>query len=70
MQAQDDSIQLVLVTTDDRERQVWAAVAFSARALGLVLVPEGWSALLLNVELTSQECKELKLQNGEVRKLR
>jgi hypothetical protein len=72
MHAQDDIIQLVLVTTDDRKQQVWAAAASSARALGLVLVevPEGWSASLLDVELTSQECEELKLQTGEVRKLR
>jgi hypothetical protein len=68
MHAQDDIIQLVLVTTDDRKQQVWAAAASSARALGLIL--EGWSATLLDVELTSQECEELKLQTGEVRKLR
>ena len=65
-------IQLVLVTTDDRKQQVRAAAASSARALGLVLVevPEGWSASLLDVELTSRVCEELKLQTGEVRKLR
>jgi hypothetical protein len=55
------------VTTDDRKQQVRAAAASSARALGLVLVevPEGWSASLLDVELTSRVCEELKLQTGE-----
>ena len=72
MQTQDEIIQLVLVTTDDREHQVWAAAASSTRALGLVLaeVPEGWSASLLDVGLTSREREELKLQTGQVRKLR
>jgi hypothetical protein len=65
-------VQLVRVTTDDRAFEVWAAATSSEEACSRILnaVPEGWSASLLDTRLTSQERTDLKLQAGEVRKLR
>ena len=65
-------IQLVLVTPDDRDHEVWAAATSSEEAISRVLaaVPTGWSASLLDFKLTPQERETLKLEAGEVRKLR
>ena len=65
-------IQLVRVTRDDFAYEVWAAATTSQEACRLVLgeVPEGWSAALSDTRLTSQERENLKLQTGEIRKLR
>jgi hypothetical protein len=67
-----DLIQLVLVTPDDRDHEVWAAATSSEEAISRVLdtVPTGWSASLLDINVTPQERQALKLQAGEVRKLR
>jgi hypothetical protein len=69
---QTDLIQLVLVTPDDRDHEVWAAATTSEEAFSRVLaaVPTGWSASLLDIKLTPQERETLKLDAGEVRKLR
>jgi hypothetical protein len=42
-------VQLVRVTTDDREHQLWVAAASREEAITLALdaVPEGWAAVLL-----------------------
>jgi hypothetical protein len=66
-------VQLFRVTMDDRACEVWAAATSSEEAFGRILdaVPEGWSAALLDKTLTtSREREDLKLQAGEVRKLR
>ena len=67
-----DDVQLIRVTMDDRAYDVWAAATSSEVAICRVLdaVPEGWSAALLDIKLTSLEREQLKLQAGEVRKLR
>jgi hypothetical protein len=67
-----DLFQLVLVTPDDRDHEVWAAATSSEEAISRVLdaVPTGWSASLLDINVAPQEREALKLEAGEVRKLR
>jgi len=62
---------LVRVTTDDREHQLWVAATPRAEAVTCVLnaVPEGWTAALLTNRLTRQEVEALKLRPGEVREI-
>jgi hypothetical protein len=50
-------IHLVLVTTDDRERQLWVAAAPREEAVTLVLdaVPEGWNVVRLPPERQSDQ---------------
>ena len=64
-------VQLVRVTTEDREHQLWVAATSREEAITLVLnaVPEGWAAPLLGNRLTPLEVEVLKLQRGEVRKI-
>jgi hypothetical protein len=66
-------VQLFRVTTDNRGCEIWAAATSNEEAFSRILnaVPEGWSAALLDTGLTtSRERDDLKLQAGEVRKLR
>jgi hypothetical protein len=72
MKERNGPIQLVLVTPDDRDHEVWAAATSSEEAITKVLaaVPTGWSASLLEIKLTQLECEALRMQAGEVRKLR
>jgi hypothetical protein len=72
MNETDLLIQLVLVTPDDRDHEVWAALTSSEEAISRVLaaVPTGWSASLLDIRVTPHESSQLKLQAGEIRKLR
>jgi hypothetical protein len=63
-----NNIQLVEITTDQREYQLWAAATGPAEALTRVIepVPEGWTATL---RLTLSEVEGLNLLPGEVRRL-
>ena len=65
-------VQLIRVTIDDRAYDVWAAATSSEEAICRILdvVPEGWSAALLDIRLTSLEREQLRPQAGEIRKLR
>jgi hypothetical protein len=65
-------VQLIKVTMDDRAYDVWAAATSGEEAVSRILdaVPEGWSASLLDIRLTAMEREQLKLEAGEVRKLR
>ena len=69
--ASTTDIQLVRVTTDDRERQLWVAATPRDEAVTQILnaVPEGWTAALLTNRLTRQEVELLNLQPGEVREI-
>jgi hypothetical protein len=64
-------IHLVLVTADDREKQLWVAAAPREEAVTLVLgaVPEGWAAVLLDTRLKPEEVALLKMTPGDVREL-
>ncbi|MET4804589.1 hypothetical protein [Bradyrhizobium sp. LB11.1] len=62
---------VVEVTGDDEKTQVWLALAKPRQALTLVLaaVPKGWTAKVLEVELTpkqQQMFEELNLAPGDV----
>jgi hypothetical protein len=64
---------LVRVITDDLEHQIWVAVTSRDEAVAKVLdcIPEGWTASLLGEEsLDPDELATLKLELGDVRKLR
>jgi hypothetical protein len=65
-------VHLVRVITDDLEYQIWVAATSRDDAVSRVLdcVPEGWTASLLEESLNSSEAAVLKLQPGDVRKLR
>ena len=65
-------IHLVRVITDDLEYQIWVAATSRDDAVSSVLdcVPEGWTASLLEQSLTAGEAAILKVQPGDVRKLR
>jgi hypothetical protein len=72
-----DSIQLVVVTTDNfvngvAKKQLWAAAVSRDLAVGLVLgaVPEGWTAILATARLTPDEIGKLKMKSGDVREMR
>ncbi|WP_050385521.1 hypothetical protein [Bradyrhizobium pachyrhizi] len=65
---------VVKVTADDTKTQIWIARAKPRQALTLVLaaVPEGWTAEVLDIALTSERQKmfeELDLQPGDVHKI-
>ena len=63
---------LVRVLTDDLEYEIWVTATTREKAVARVLecVPEGWSATLLDERLSSDEVAILKLEPGDVRKLR
>ena len=65
------SLQLVRVTTDDREHQLWVAATPRQEAVVRVLnaIPEGWTAALLSNRLKPAEVKALNVKDGEVREL-
>ena len=65
-------VHLVRVTTDDRERLVYATCGPREDAITQVLnaVPEGWTAALLPNRLTADEIAALALQPGGVREIR
>jgi hypothetical protein len=67
---------LVEVTTDELVRglpkkQLWVAAAKREQAITLVLaaVPEGWTAVLLDTHLESEEAAQFNLRPGDVREL-
>lgn len=70
--------QLVEVTTDELgirglpKKQIWVAAAKPEQAITLVLtaVPEGWSVVLLDVQLEPDEAALLNMRPGEVRELK
>ncbi|WP_338830035.1 hypothetical protein [Bradyrhizobium sp. 27S5] len=74
-----NSFAVVEVTADDlspdvAEQQIWIALAKPSQALTLVLaaVPEGWTAELLDVEVTGEQermFEELNLKPGDVYRL-
>ena len=66
------SAHLVRVLTDELEYEIWVTAISRDKAVSRVLecVPEGWSALLLEGGLSSDEVAVLKLQPGDARKLR
>lgn len=72
-----NSFSIVEVTPDDASAastEIWIALAKPTQALTLVLaaVPEGWSAELLNVQLTEKQRRafeELNLKPGDVHKI-
>ncbi|WP_029084119.1 hypothetical protein [Bradyrhizobium sp. th.b2] len=74
-----NSFAVVEVTADDlspdvAKRQIWIALAKPSQALTLVLaaVPEGWTAELLDVEVTGKQermFEQLNLKPGDVYRL-
>lgn len=69
-----NSFTVVEVTADDGKAQMWIAVAKPSQAITLVLAaaPEGSTAEVLNVALTTEQQKifeELNLEPGDVHKL-
>ena len=74
-----DSFSIVEVTPDDTSAgepatEIWIALAKPSQALTLVLaaVPEGWTAELLNVQMTEKQRRtfeELNLKPGDVYKI-
>ncbi|MCP3397777.1 MULTISPECIES: hypothetical protein [unclassified Bradyrhizobium] len=64
-------IHLVRVTTDDREHKLWVVAAPRDEAVEAVLdiIPEGWSAALLDNQLSKQEAEALNLRPGDVREI-
>ena len=68
------SFTVVQVTADDTTTQIWIALAKPSQALTLVLaaVPEGWTAEVLSVAITSKQQRlfeGLKLQPGDVHRV-
>ena len=64
-------VQLVRVTTDDKSLQLWAVAAAREEAVDCVLsvIPEGWSARLLDGSLRPREDIIRTMRPGEVREL-
>jgi len=73
-----NSFAVIAVTADDASPdrpQIWIALAKPSQALTLVLsaVPEGWTAEILDMELTDkqrQTIEELNLKPGDVYRLK
>ncbi|OKO68283.1 hypothetical protein [Bradyrhizobium sp. NAS96.2] len=75
----DNSFTVVEATADNlspdgSEQQVWIALAKPSQALTLVLaaVPEGWTAEVLDIQLTGKQQRmfeELNLKPGDVYRL-
>lgn len=65
----NSSVYLVRVTTDNRERRVFAVACARKEALDKVVkvIPEGWSASLLLEQLAAKDVATLNLRLGEVR---
>jgi hypothetical protein len=65
----NDRVHLVRVTTDSRERRVYAVATHRKEALDKVLklIPEGWSANLLSEQLAAKDAAKLNLRPGDVR---
>jgi hypothetical protein len=69
-----NAFTLVEVTSDDPShptKQMWLALAKPSQALTLVLavVPEGWTAEIVPVDLTEERqgmLEEIKLRPGEI----
>jgi hypothetical protein len=61
---------LVRVITDDGERQVWLAATERDQAVDYVLdaIPDGWTASLVQRELSGPEAEALNMKPGEVRR--
>jgi hypothetical protein len=66
-----DDIHLVRVTTDEREHQLWAAATAREEAVTRVLdvVPEGWTARLLDTAEALRENAPSNIARGNVRRL-
>lgn len=67
----DNNIQLVRVTTDDREPRLWAAATTRDDAVDCVLdaIPEGWTARLLDETLEPLADAVRGMMRGDVREL-
>lgn len=65
----DGCIYLVGVTTDNRERRVYAVACARKEALDKVLkvIPEGWSVSLLLDQVPAKDVATLTLRLGDVR---
>ena len=64
-------VQLVRVTTDDRQHLLWVAAVPREEAVGAVLagVPEGWTTTLLSARISRNETDILNLNRGECREI-
>lgn len=64
-------VYLVRVTTDDRAWRLWLAATPREEAVQRVLdvIPEGWTAVLLN-RLNPKDAATLNMTPGQVRELR
>jgi hypothetical protein len=67
----NDGVYLVRVTTDDRKHRLYVVGCTRNDALNEVLkvVPEGWSASLITMQLTARDIEDLNLRPGEVREI-
>ena len=65
-------VHLVRVIADNGEHQIWLAATARDKAVDAVLevVPEGWSANLVQRGLRASEAAALNMQPGEVRQHR
>ena len=66
-----NDVHLVRVTTDDGEGRLWAAATLREEAAGRVLevIPEGWSARLLDEHLKARQDVIRSMRPGELRDL-
>ena len=64
-----NAIHFVIVTTDDRERQLWAAATARDDAVDRVLdaVPEGWTARLWDEPVAEAKHLLSTMAAGDVR---
>jgi len=65
------SLHYVRVMTDDRTQQLWVAATARDEAVDRVLdvIPEGWTARLLNEQFKRQPHAASDMAPGEVREL-
>lgn len=63
-------VQLVRVTTDAREVQIWLAATSREEALDRVLdaIPEGWAVSLIQRGLAAEHVAALDMTVGEIRR--